>query len=90
MAAGDAAALIDDFTLALSPMLLGSGIRLVEGVDAGRVALEPVRAEPTQRATHLTHALRERWLPPGERSGERLGVERPLSICRLSYESPRR
>jgi len=31
-----------------------------EGVDAGRVALEPVRAEPTPRATHLTYAVRER------------------------------
>jgi DNA-binding transcriptional ArsR family regulator len=31
-----------------------------EGVDAGRVALEPVRAEPTQRVTHLTYAVRER------------------------------
>jgi len=29
-------------------------------VDAGRVALEPVRAEPTQRVTHLTYAARER------------------------------
>lgn len=27
---------------------------------AGRVALEPVRAEPTQRVTHLTYALRKR------------------------------
>ena len=34
--------------------------RLFEGVDAGRVALEPVRAEPTQRVTHLTYAVRER------------------------------
>ena len=31
-----------------------------EGVDAGRVALEPVRAEPTQRVTHLTYPVRER------------------------------
>ncbi len=30
------------------------------GVDAGRVALEPVRAEPAQRVTHLTYAVRER------------------------------
>src|SRR6202043_3050727 len=40
------AGLIDEFTIALSPVLFGSGIRLFEGVDAGRVALEPVRAEP--------------------------------------------
>ena len=37
-----------------------SGIRLFEGVDAGRVALEPVRSEPAQRVTHLTYGVRER------------------------------
>ena len=54
------AGLIDEFTIALSPVLFGAGIRLFEGVDAGRVALEPVRAGPTQRETHLTYAVRER------------------------------
>ena len=54
------AGLIDEFSIALSPVLFGSGIRLFEGVDAGRVALEPVRVEPTQRVTHLTYAVRER------------------------------
>ena len=54
------AGLIDEFSIALSPVLFGSGIRLFDGVDAGRVALEPVRAEPTQRVTHLTYAVRER------------------------------
>src|SRR5688572_27111166 len=51
---------IDEFSIALSPVLFGSGIRLFEGVDAGRVALEPVRAEPTPRVTHLTYTVRER------------------------------
>jgi dihydrofolate reductase len=54
------AGLIDEFSLALSPVLFGSGIRLFGGVDAGRVALEPIRAEPTQRVTHLSYAVRER------------------------------
>jgi dihydrofolate reductase len=54
------AGLVDEFTIALSPVLFGSGIRLFEGVDAGRVALEPVRAESSQRATHLTYVVRER------------------------------
>jgi len=54
------AGLIDEFSIALAPVLFGSGIRLFEGVDAGRVALEPVRAEPTQRVTHLTYAVRDR------------------------------
>jgi dihydrofolate reductase len=51
---------IDEFSIALSPVLFGSGIRLFDGVDAGRVALEQVRAEPTRRVTHLTYAVRER------------------------------
>ena len=54
------AGLVDEFSIALSPVLFGSGIRLFEGVDARRVALEPVRADPTQRVTHLTYAVRER------------------------------
>jgi dihydrofolate reductase len=54
------AGLIDEFTIALSPVLFGSGIRLFEGVDADRVALTPVRAEPSPRVTHLTYAVRER------------------------------
>jgi dihydrofolate reductase len=54
------AGLIDEFSIALSPVLFGSGTRLFEGVDAGRVALTPVRAVPTQRVTHLTYAVRKR------------------------------
>ena len=54
------AGLIDEFSIALSPVLFGAGIRLFEGVDAGRVALQPVRAEPSPRATHLTYAVRPR------------------------------
>lgn len=54
------AGLIDEFSVALSPVLLGSGIPLFGGVDADRVALEPLRAEPTRRVTHLTYAVRER------------------------------
>jgi dihydrofolate reductase len=54
------AGLVDEFSIALSPVLFGSGIRLFEGVDAGRVALEQVRAEHSARVTHLTYAVRER------------------------------
>ena len=54
------AGLIDEFTIALSPVLFGAGIRLFEGVDASRVALQQVRAEPTQRVTHLTYTVRPR------------------------------
>ena len=54
------AGLVDEITVAVSPVLLGSGTRLFEGVDAGRVALEQVRAEPGRGVTHLTYAVRRR------------------------------
>ncbi len=54
------AGLVDEFSIALSPVLFGSGIRLFEGVDAGRVALEQVRAEHSPRVTHLTYAVTAR------------------------------
>jgi dihydrofolate reductase len=54
------AGLVDEFSIALSPVLFGSGIRLFEGVDAGRVALEPVRSEASPRVTHLTYAVHPR------------------------------
>ena len=52
--------LVDEFSIAMSPVLFGAGVRLFDGVDAGRVALEQVRAEPTQRVTHLSYAVRNR------------------------------
>ncbi len=54
------AGLVDEFSIALSPVLLGSGVRLFEGVAADRVALEQVHAEATERVTHLTYAVRRR------------------------------
>ncbi|MEU6953485.1 dihydrofolate reductase family protein [Streptomyces sp. NPDC045714] len=54
------AGLIDEFSIALSPVLFGSGIRLFEGVDASRVALKQVRAEHSPRVTHVTYTVRER------------------------------
>ena len=54
------AGLIDEFTIALSPVLFGSGVRLFEGADVGRLGLKQVGAEPTRRVTHLTYAVRQR------------------------------
>jgi dihydrofolate reductase len=54
------AGLIDELSIALSPVLFGAGVRLFEGVDASRVALVPIRAEPSSRVTHLTYAVRKR------------------------------
>ncbi|MEU7767390.1 dihydrofolate reductase family protein [Nocardia sp. NPDC049190] len=52
------AGLVDEFSIALSPVLFGAGTRLFDGVDASRIALEPVRSEPSSRVTHLTYAVR--------------------------------
>jgi len=46
------------FSIALSPVLFGAGIRLFEGVDASRVALELVRSESSPRVTRLNYAVR--------------------------------
>lgn len=54
------AGLIDEFAIALSPVLFGSGVRLFDGVDAGRVALEQLSSESSPKVTHLTYAVRER------------------------------
>ncbi|MFF0269240.1 dihydrofolate reductase family protein [Kribbella sp. NPDC004536] len=54
------AGLIDEFSIALSPVLFGSGVRLFEGVDASRVALEQVHAEHAPNVTHLTYAVHKR------------------------------
>ena len=54
------AGLVDEFSIALSPVLFGAGTRLFDGVDASRVALEPVRTEPSSRVTHLTYTVHPR------------------------------
>ena len=52
--------LIDEFSIALSPVLFGTGTRLFEGVDESRIALTPIRSEPTKWVTHLTYVVRKR------------------------------
>ncbi|WP_427924294.1 dihydrofolate reductase family protein [Streptomyces sp. cg40] len=54
------AGLVDEFSIALAPVLFGTGTRLFDGVDRSRIALEPVRAQPSSRVTHLTYAVRRR------------------------------
>lgn len=54
------AGLVDEFSLALAPVLFGSGVRLFEAVDASKVALEPYRTESSPRVTHLTYGVHRR------------------------------
>ena len=54
------AGLVDEFHLALSPVLFGAGVRLFEGIDASIIALEQIGSESSPRATHLTYRVRPR------------------------------
>ncbi|GGJ19084.1 dihydrofolate reductase family protein [Streptomyces brasiliensis] len=47
--------LIDELQLHVVPALLGGGLRLFEGLGAGRRSLEPVRVADTPLATHLKY-----------------------------------
>jgi dihydrofolate reductase len=54
------AGLVDEFSIALSPVLFGSGVRLFDGVDASRVALKQAGSESSSRVTHLTYTVHPR------------------------------
>jgi dihydrofolate reductase len=54
------AGLVDEFSITLSPVLFDAGTRLFDGVDASRVALEPIRSQSSPRVTHLTYAVHSR------------------------------
>src|SRR5919202_922351 len=52
------AGLVDELRLALSPILLGDGLRLFDGVDRRKVSFESVEAINSNRVTHLHYALK--------------------------------
>jgi dihydrofolate reductase len=54
------AGLVDEFTIALSPIFLGAGLRLFDGVDQRRIALDSVAAIHSPLVTHLSYAVRRR------------------------------
>jgi dihydrofolate reductase len=54
------AGLLDEFSVTLSPVLFGTGIRLFDRVDADRLALKQVRTAASTRVTHLTYAVSKR------------------------------
>ena len=54
------AGLVDEFSIALSPVLFGKGIRLFESVDDSRIRLEQTASVASPRATHLTYRVHER------------------------------
>ncbi|MFD7159866.1 dihydrofolate reductase family protein [Kribbella sp. NPDC059898] len=51
---------VDEFSISLAPVLLGSGIRLFDHVDADRIALEQIRTDASSQVTHLTYKVSKR------------------------------
>ena len=52
------AGLVDEFSIALSPLFLGAGVRLFAGVDQRSIALDIVEAIHSPMVTHLNYAVR--------------------------------
>jgi dihydrofolate reductase len=51
------AGLVDEFTLTVSPVYFGEGVRLFEGIDRNAVRLEPVESLVSPRVTHLRYCV---------------------------------
>ncbi|GAC1355272.1 MAG: dihydrofolate reductase family protein [Herpetosiphon sp.] len=51
------AGLVDEFTIALAPVVFGAGVRLFDGIDRRKVALESVEAIHSPLVTHLRYAV---------------------------------
>jgi dihydrofolate reductase len=51
------AGLVDEFSIALAPVFFGAGIRLFDGIDRRKVAVDIVEALPSPLVTHLRYAV---------------------------------
>jgi Activator of Hsp90 ATPase homolog 1-like protein len=52
------AGLVDEFSIALAAVVFGAGVRLLDGVDPGRVRFEIQEAIHSPMVTHLRYAVR--------------------------------
>jgi dihydrofolate reductase len=53
-----AAGLVDEIDLSISPLILGGGERLFEGLEPGALKLEQLRAVDAPGVTHIKYAVR--------------------------------
>jgi dihydrofolate reductase len=51
------AGLLDELVISLVPKVLGQGVRLLDGLDAGNVELQVVRVVDAPGVTHLTYRV---------------------------------
>lgn len=51
------AGLLDELTIHLVPVVLGRGVRLLDGLDPGSVELEVLRVVGAPGVTHLTYRV---------------------------------
>ena len=51
------AGLLDELTISLVPVVLGRGVRLIDGIDAGSVGLELAGVVDAPGVTHLTYRV---------------------------------
>lgn len=54
------AGLVDEFSIALSPVVWGEGLPLFDGIDREKVDLEIIEAIDSPQVTHLTYAVTAR------------------------------
>ena len=54
------AGLVDEFTIALAPVVFGSGVRLFDGIDRRKAALEVVEAISSPLVTHLRYLVHKK------------------------------
>lgn len=51
------AGLVDEFSIALAPVLFGKGVSLFDGIDADKVTIQQTRTESSSKVTHLNYAV---------------------------------
>ena len=51
------AGLMDELTISLVPVVLGRGVRLLDGLDVGKVALDVIGVVDAPGVTHITYRI---------------------------------